>query len=211
MGFGPDLNGHTGWEETVYKFRIPVDNPEIVDKAFLVLGDWMDGLTFDPVETEKERGVVIEEWRRSRGIYSRAYQKHYYPKLFNYSRHAERYPIGELNVLKTITTNELKQFYQDWYQPKHMALIIVGDIDPAEMKSRITNAFSRIKNRKDAPQLIKYPISDHREFLYTTISDPEAKGSFILIIQKNTVREAITESDFRDYLICQNLFTGEGQ
>ena len=31
MGFGPDLSGHTGWEETVYKFRIPVDKPEIVD------------------------------------------------------------------------------------------------------------------------------------------------------------------------------------
>ncbi len=201
MGFGPDLNGHTGWEETVYKFRIPIDSPEIVNKAFLVLGDWMDGLTFDPLETEKERGVVIEEWRRSRGIYSRAYQKHYYPKLFNYSRHAGRYPIGELNVLKNITTNELKQFYLDWYQPKHMALIIVGDINLTEMKSRIKNAFSKIRNRKGAPQLVKYPIPDHQEFLYTTISDPETKGSFIQIIQKNTDRELITESDFRDYLV----------
>ena len=201
MGFGPDLSGYTEWEETVYKFRIPVDKPEIVDKAFLVLGDWMDGLTFDPLETEKERGVVIEEWRKSRGVYSRAYQKHYYPKLFNYARHAERYPIGDLNVLQNITVNELKQFYLDWYQPKHMALVIVGDIDPAEMKARITNAFSRIKNRKDAPQLVKYPIPDHREFLYTAISDPETKGSFILIIQKNPALEAKTESDFRDYLI----------
>ena len=81
MGDGPDLNAHTGMEETVYKFRIPVAKPETVDKAFLVLGDWMDGLTFDPLETEKERGGVIEEWRRSRGLYNRAYQKHYYPKL----------------------------------------------------------------------------------------------------------------------------------
>jgi zinc protease len=201
MGFGPDLNGHTSWEETVYKFRIPLNKPEIVAKAFLVLGDWMDGLTFDPLETEKERGVVIEDWRRLRGVYSRAYQKHYYPKLFNYSRHAERHPIGDLSVLKNITVNELKQFYLDWYQPKHMALIIVGDIDPAAMKTRITKAFSRIKNRKDAPQLVKYPIPDHRGFLYTTISDPETKGSVIQIIQKNPVREAKTESDFRDYLI----------
>jgi zinc protease len=201
MGFGPDLNGHTGWEETVYKFRIPVDKPEIVDKAFLVLGDWIDGLTFNPLETEKERGVVIEEWRKSRGIYSRAYQKHYYPKLFSYSRHAGRYPIGDLSVLKNITVNELKQFYRDWYQPRHMALIIVGDINPAEMKSRITNAFSKIKNRKDAPQLVKYPIPDHREFLYTTISDPDTTGSFIQIIQKNKSRELKTELEFRDYLI----------
>jgi zinc protease len=60
MGFGPDLNGHTGWEETVYKFRIPVDNPEIVDKAFRVLGDWMDGLIYhrDP-ESERKRILKI--------------------------------------------------------------------------------------------------------------------------------------------------------
>lgn len=70
----------------------------------------MVGLTFDPVETEKERGIMIEEWRKSRGIYSRAYQKHYYPKFFNYSRHAERHPIGQLSVLQNISPNELQQF-----------------------------------------------------------------------------------------------------
>lgn len=82
-----------------------------------------------------------------------------------------------------------------------MALIIVGDIDPAAMQSRITKAFSKIRTRSDAPQLVKYPIPDHRAFLFTTISDPEAKESFILIIQKNPLLEGRTEFDFRAVLI----------
>ena len=201
MGFGPDLNGHTSWEETVYKFRIPLDKPEIVDKAFLVLGDWIHGITFDPVETEKERWVVIEEWRRSRGIYSRAYQKQYYPKLFNNSRHAARHPIGELHVLENITVDQLKQFYLDWYQPRHMSLIVAGDINPAEMESRIIATFSKIQNRKDTPKLVKFPIPEHPDFLYAAISDPEAKGSYIQIVQKSPLQKLITEADFRNHLI----------
>ena len=37
MGFGPDVNAYTSFDETVYQLRIPTDDPEIVDTAFDIL------------------------------------------------------------------------------------------------------------------------------------------------------------------------------
>ncbi|MCH7820239.1 MAG: insulinase family protein, partial [Candidatus Marinimicrobia bacterium] len=65
--FGADLNAYTSFDETVYKLRVPTDSIAIVEKAFLILEDWAKGITFSDEEIDKERGVVIEEWRRGQG------------------------------------------------------------------------------------------------------------------------------------------------
>ena len=67
MRFGPDLNAFTGFDETIYMLRIPTDSAEIMETSFLILEDWARGLTFDGETIEKERGVIVEEWRRGRG------------------------------------------------------------------------------------------------------------------------------------------------
>jgi zinc protease len=63
MRFGAHVNAHTGFDETVYQLQIPTENPRIMDRAFLALEDWAHNVTFDPDEVDKERGVVLEEWR----------------------------------------------------------------------------------------------------------------------------------------------------
>src|SRR5256885_1341176 len=63
MRFGADVNAYTSFDETVYMLTVPTDKPEMMDKAMLILEDWAHNLSFDPTETEKERGVVMEEWR----------------------------------------------------------------------------------------------------------------------------------------------------
>src|SRR5436190_21859197 len=65
--FGPDLNAYTSFDQTVYQLQVPTDKPELVAKAFDVLRDWAGDMTFDKEEVEKERGVVLEEWRLGRG------------------------------------------------------------------------------------------------------------------------------------------------
>ena len=65
--FGAHLNAHTSTDETIYKLTIPTDDAEVFEKAFVVFEDWAGGLTMDSEEIEKERGVVLEEWRGRRG------------------------------------------------------------------------------------------------------------------------------------------------
>ncbi|HWN41162.1 MAG TPA: insulinase family protein, partial [Thermoanaerobaculia bacterium] len=63
MRFGADVNAYTGFDETVYTLTVPTDRPQYVEQSLRILKDWADGLTFDPEELAKERGVVVEEWR----------------------------------------------------------------------------------------------------------------------------------------------------
>src|SRR5437879_2927152 len=66
MRFGADVNAYTSFDETVYMLTVPTDKPEMMDRALLILEDWAHNLSFDPPEVEKERGVVMEEWRVAR-------------------------------------------------------------------------------------------------------------------------------------------------
>src|SRR5437870_2927624 len=54
---GPHVNAHTAFDETVYTFELPTDRPEVVTKGLTALADFADGLTLDPAEIDKERGV----------------------------------------------------------------------------------------------------------------------------------------------------------
>src|ERR1039458_4780424 len=65
--FGADLNAYTSFDETVYMLQIPTDSATIVDKAFVIFEDWAHNLSFDHTEIDKERGVVVEEWRLGQG------------------------------------------------------------------------------------------------------------------------------------------------
>ncbi len=69
----------------------------ILEKSFLILEDWAHNLSFDPKEIDKERGVIIEEWRLRRGAAARM-QDQQLPILLHGSRYAERLPIGTTTV-----------------------------------------------------------------------------------------------------------------
>src|SRR5204863_1653637 len=107
--------------------------PEVLDKALLVLEDWAHNLTFDPTETEKERGVVMEEWRLGRGAGMRMLQQ-IFPVILKDSRYADRLPIGKPEIIQKGKAERLKQFYSDWYRPDLMAVIAVGDFDKAAVQ-----------------------------------------------------------------------------
>src|SRR5690606_16157946 len=68
-----------------------------------------------------------------------------YPKMFEGSKYADRLPIGKVDVLKSFKPKAIRRFYKDWYRPDLMAVIVVGDIDPAEAERLIRQHFSGLK------------------------------------------------------------------
>ena len=94
MRFGPDLNAYTSFDETVYMLQVPTDSALIVTQAFQILEDWASGILFEAEEIDKERGVVIEEWRLGQGAGARLRDKQF-PILLKGSRYADRLPIGK--------------------------------------------------------------------------------------------------------------------
>ena len=128
MRFGPDINAYTSFEETVYMLKVPTDEPGLLETGLEILREWAHGVSFVDQEVDKERGVVVEEWRLGLGAESRIRDKQF-PTLFKDSRYAERLPIGQKDILETAPVETLQRFYREWYRPNLMAVIAVGDFD----------------------------------------------------------------------------------
>ncbi|QJE03647.1 insulinase family protein (plasmid) [Massilia forsythiae] len=143
--FGADLNAFTSFDETVYMLPVPTDSKENIDTAFTVLEDWAHGVTLKDEDIDKERPIVLEEARVHKNAQERAF-KALLPQQFNGSRYARRLPIGQEETIRHARPEALRRFYRDWYRPNLMALVVVGDIDPAEAESLIKAHFSSLTN-----------------------------------------------------------------
>src|SRR4029079_18497001 len=117
---GPHVNAYTAFDETVYMFELPTNREGIVEKGLLALADFAGGMTLAPEEIDKERGVVIEEWRGGLGAGSRIRDKQF-PMLFYKSHYADRLPIGKPDIIRTAPAARLRAFYDTWYRPDRMA------------------------------------------------------------------------------------------
>src|SRR5688572_4540558 len=141
--FGAHVNAHTAFDETVYELQIPTDNPAVIDRSLLILEDFAHRVSFEPEEIDKERGVILEEWRLSLGAGERI-RNAQFPLLFKGSRYADRLPIGNPDIVRNVSYARLRQFYTDWYRPDLMAIIVVGDINKATLEPQIRSRFGSI-------------------------------------------------------------------
>jgi zinc protease len=200
MSFGPDVNAYTSFDETVYMLQVPTDDPDILSTAFRILEDWAHLVTLDGEEIDKERGVVMEEWRLGRGANARIMDQQI-PVLFQGSRYARRLPMGKVEVLETFPHEALRRFYQEWYRPDLMAVIAVGDFDPTRVEDMIRERFSRIPTPQDARPRPEYEVPGHTETLFAIATDPEATGSQVAILYKQPVEDRNSLAGHRDLLV----------
>lgn len=200
MRFGPDLNAYVSFDETVYMLTLPTDSAGVVEKGMQILQDWAQGITFDPVEVDRERGVVIEEWRLQQGA-GRRIQEVHLPRILQGSRYTERLPIGTRESLEGFDHEALRRFYRDWYRPELMAVIVVGDIDPREMEQEIRERFSRLESVGDPRERTEYGIPSHGETVYSIATDPELTNAAITIAKKIPVRPGGTTASYRRWLV----------
>jgi zinc protease len=200
MRFGADVNASTGFDETTYMLQLPTDSARIMEQGLLILEDWAHGVTFDSLEVEKERGVVIEEWRAGRGASSRIMDKQL-PVLLYGSRYAARIPIGNDTSLRTFSHAALKRFYNDWYRPDMMAVVAVGDFDAETMERQIRERFSRIPASASPRSRPVVPVPDHDSSLVAINSDPEETQTGVTVYFKHDSRSGATFADYRRRLV----------
>lgn len=200
MRFGADLNAYTSFDETVYMLTVPTDSGDFLERGILILEDWAQNQVFDPVEVEKERGVVIEEWRQGQGASERMRAK-MFPVLLKGSRYAERLPIGERTVLESFDPAELRAYYDQWYRPDQMAVIAVGEFDAAAVERLIRERFATLEG--EATERPLYSVPDHDETLASIVTDAEALNSSVTVYHKLPVRDERTVSDYRRSLVEQ--------
>ena len=181
--FGAHLNAYTSFDETVYMLSLPTEDASVLNNGYQILEDWAAHLLFDQTEIDKERGVVLEEYRLGLGAQKRMLAE-YLPKLLYGSKYAERLPIGKKDVLEKFERPTLTSFYQNWYRPDLMAVIIVGDISKADAEKQIKAHFGKLTNPKNAPKRPEIEVPDHPQTFVTTVTDAEASVGIVQIAFK---------------------------
>lgn len=199
MRFGPDVNAYTSFGETVYKLDVPTEKEDQFETGLRIMREWAAEMTLAPEEIEKERGVVIEEWRTGQGPETRIRNKHL-SVIFQGSRYAERLPIGEVDILRSFDRETLLSYYRDWYRPDLMSFIAVGDFDGADVEEQIRRTFGDLALPGGGRIRTYYPIPDHPGTRISIASDPEAQQNRVVIYNKTAPFRLISKSDYRELL-----------
>ena len=146
MRFGSDANAHTGFFETVYDIFLPSGDSSSMDKGLLVLDDFARGALLLESEVERERGVILAEKRERDSVSYRTFEATLGFELQG-SRLAQRLPIGTEEVITRADQSLLKGYYDTWYRPDNMVLVVVGDFDVKTAEKLITDRFSAMEPR----------------------------------------------------------------
>ncbi len=207
MRFGADVNANTGFDRTYYMITIPLDKEGLLDKGFQVLQDWLSNVSLDPEEIEKERGVIMEEWRLSMANAQGRVQQKHFEAFLKGSKFAKRFPIGDTSIIQHAPKEAFARFYNDFYRPNISAVIVVGDINPNEMETYVKKYFKDIKNPQNPKPRLDFDIPINPTPIVSIASDKELPmPTFMLIFKRKA--EGYKDGTYGEYRnnMIKNLF-----
>lgn len=182
--FGANINASTGVEQTMYMLNnIPTTREGIIDTALLIMHDYSAFVTNDPAEIDKERGVIIEEWRTRRTAEWRSTEK-VWEHLYRGSKYATCNIIGTKENLETFPASELQDFYHTWYRPDLQAVVVVGDIDPEVIENKLRTLFEDIPARENPKPKEEILLPENEDPIVGIITDPETRVSQMQFVIK---------------------------
>jgi zinc protease len=124
QSLGGTINAYTTFDRTVYYIDLPSEHTR---GAIDILADVCFNSTLPSGEVDKERDVILREidmglddpdQQLGRALFETAYRTHPY-----------KYPIiGYKDIFKTITRDELMDYYRKRYVPNNVVLVVTGDV-----------------------------------------------------------------------------------
>jgi zinc protease len=202
--FGPDVNAYTSFDETVYKLDIPAEEEETLHTGFRVMEQWARAISFEQDALDRERGVIVEEWRGGQNASQRILRRHI-PVLLADSRYAERLPIGDMDIVRNAPREEFLDFYQRWYRPDNMAFVAVGDLPADQLEDLVHQYFDPIPAPETPLGRPYYHAPFSGEIRASVATDSELQRSTIALYRLQEPAPFRTENDYRRVL-AHSLF-----
>ncbi len=145
---GGEENAFTGADYTAYFQTMEKSRLEI---SFRLEADRMRNLTIPKEEFVKEIKVVQEERRMRTEDNPRAFANEV-AMATAYQTSPYRQPIvGWMEDLQSMQTEDLKDWYQQWYAPNNATLVVAGDVEPEEVFRLAKKYFGGLKAEKISP------------------------------------------------------------
>ncbi|KAK8970650.1 hypothetical protein KSP40_PGU009705 [Platanthera guangdongensis] len=216
--FGACQNASTSSDETIFELLVPVDKPNLLSQAISVLAEFSTEVRVSAKDLEKERGAVLEEYRGGRNASGRMQDSHWMlmfegskvacllisptSPTAHHPHYAERLPIGLEKVIRNVTPQTVKRFYDKWYHLHNMAVIAVGDFSDSQSVVELIKAhFGQKASISQPPPVIpEFDVPSHKEPRFSCFVESEAAGSAVMISCKIPVDEMKTVKQYRDSL-----------
>ncbi|HUU49569.1 MAG TPA: pitrilysin family protein [Nitrospinota bacterium] len=138
---GGNINASTSYDYTIYYIVIA---SRYLDTALDILSDAIINPTFDPKELERELDVILEEVKRAKDLPERELHDKLFSKSFRVHPYGKPI-IGYEQTIKSLTRKKLLEYFDRWYVPENMFLVVTGDFDKDILIPKVKDAFGRFK------------------------------------------------------------------
>jgi len=185
LTFGRDQNAFTSFDQTAYQLYLPNAERETLAKGLLFFKDVAGGLLLRPEDIDEERGIIFEELRTGKGVQQRI-RDQWLSRLAPGSLIGDRLPIGTEETLQAVGRDDFLAYYNKWYVPSNMTVLVVGDIDPAMAEQEVRAVFGDLPTIAD-PVKMDAKVSPYSERRVIIAHDPELTQAqvAIMIIDKS--------------------------
>lgn len=202
LGFdiGRHSNAYTSFDRTVYTLQLNAVSPERIEAAMEMLSQWAFHIEFDSEQVAQERSIILQEWRQKTD--PDRVESQLNEDYFSSSRFNSRPPIGTSDGIQSATAEGLSNFYDRWYHPDNMAVIVTGDIDASHVKDLFKQYFP-IREGSSGAQPIDYRVMPMFMADYLPVTDPYVINGTVSLNYYVTASEVLVEQNLLDLLAWQ--------
>lgn len=171
LRIGVDAYSETSQLSTVYGINLPTNQVDKITQTFNLLRDVADGLTFPASSIDVVRQSLTTRTKSANA-----------PEIVDTARRWRDFleqdarlrqdPLSIRNDLSRITQADLVRFYNKWYNPSRMVLVVVGDVSVDAMQALIEKTYGDLKNAPMTPSV--------------RISQPSTQGVKALVLRTSS-------------------------
>ena len=202
LRLGRDVNAYTSFENTVYLLNLANNNTETLLLGLDIISEWAGRITFDPKSLNTQRTIIMEEWRRRLSpAFTLAENKNAIERAG--SRYAERNPMGDMAIVQTVSSQRVRDFYQRWYRPDNMIIIVTGAIDSQNTLQLINKKLAFLNNPTIPTPPIDYSIPLKNQWQIASVTTTGNTDSTIDLNFLSPVKDETTAKNYRSQLTAQ--------
>jgi len=136
-------NAFTSYDATNYYIVVPSEN---IEKAIEIQFDALTESVFDENEIDKERHIIIDELKKSldnptvftmQKLMNLSFKKYYKDPIIGYEEN-----------LKGYTRDSIVKFFNKYYVPDNIVIVVSGDVNSSRIINYVKNTFGTIPRRK---------------------------------------------------------------
>ena len=197
--FGGMWNGYTWIDQTTY---LETAAAQALDQMLFIESERMTNSVFDPHECESERTVIISELQGGENDPEQLLDTEATATALRV--HPYGHPtLGWLQDLQSMTRDDLYQHYRRFYNPANATLVVVGDVDTADVLRRAEHHFRGIA--RGVPNVSARPAEPPQAGERRVHLEREGTTAYLKLAYP---APAVAEPDFFPALVLDAVLTG---